>query len=124
MLTLLPQIGLGGQRMTVHSQKDAYIYKKVITIGTVCELTGLSERQIRYYEKRKLIFPERSERGNRKYSFSDVEALMDIANKMEDGMQTAELRKEMLKEQGKRYDNKTRERMIMGQLNAYFNKRG
>ncbi|MFT8870898.1 MAG: MerR family transcriptional regulator [Sporolactobacillus sp.] len=110
--------------MTVHSQKDAYIYKKVITIGTVCELTGLSERQIRYYEKRKLIFPERSERGNRKYSFSDVEALMDIANKMEDGMQTAELRKEMLKEQGKRYDNKTRERMIMGQLNAYFNKRG
>ncbi|CAM3045513.1 MerR family transcriptional regulator [Sporolactobacillus spathodeae] len=109
--------------MAAHSQKDAYLYKKVITIGTVCELTGLSERQIRYYEKRKLIFPERSERGNRKYSFSDVEALMDIANKMEDGMQTSELRKEMQKKQGKRYDAKVRERMIKGQLNAYFNKR-
>ncbi|MCQ2011522.1 MAG: MerR family transcriptional regulator [Sporolactobacillus sp.] len=109
--------------MATHSPKDAYLYKKVITIGTVCELTGLSERQIRYYEKRKLIFPERTERGNRKYSFSDVEALMDIANKMEDGMQTSELRKEMQKKESKRYDNKLRERMIRGQLNAYFNKR-
>ncbi|GGL45512.1 MerR family transcriptional regulator [Sporolactobacillus putidus] len=109
--------------MATHSQKDAYLFKKVISIGTVCELTGLSERQIRYYEKRKLIFPERSDRGNRKYSFSDVETLMDIANKMEDGMQTSELRKEMQKNQNKRYDSKFRERMIRGQLNAYFNKR-
>ncbi|RYM04590.1 MerR family transcriptional regulator [Sporolactobacillus sp. THM7-7] len=109
--------------MTARPQRDAYLYKKVITIGTVCELTGLSERQVRYYEKRKLIFPERSERGNRKYSFADVETLMDIANKMEDGMQTSELRKEMQKKQEKRYDSKLRERMIRGQLNAYFNKR-
>jgi hypothetical protein len=48
---------------------------------------------------------------------------MDIANKMEDGMQTSELRKEMQKKESKRYDNKLRERMIRGQLNAYFNKR-
>ncbi|MDD9147246.1 MULTISPECIES: MerR family transcriptional regulator [unclassified Sporolactobacillus] len=109
--------------MAAHSQKDAYLFKKVISIGTVCELTGLSERQIRYYEKRKLIFPERSDRGNRKYSFTDVETLMEIADKMEDGMQTSELRREMLKKQNKRYDNKFRERMIRGQLNAYFNKR-
>ncbi|WP_353947620.1 MerR family transcriptional regulator [Sporolactobacillus sp. Y61] len=109
--------------MANHSKKDAYLFKKVITIGTVCELTGLSERQIRYYEKRKLIFPERSDRGNRKYSFSDVETLMDIANKMEDGMQTSELRKEMQKKDNKKVDSKLRERMIRGQLNAYFNKR-
>ncbi|RYL90289.1 MerR family transcriptional regulator [Sporolactobacillus sp. THM19-2] len=109
--------------MANHSKKDAYLFKKVITIGTVCELTGLSERQIRYYEKRKLIFPERSDRGNRKYSFSDVETLMDIANKMEDGMQTSELRKEMQKKENKKVDSKLRERMIRGQLNAYFNKR-
>ncbi|MCI1857137.1 MAG: MerR family transcriptional regulator [Sporolactobacillus sp.] len=107
----------------VRPQKDAYLYKKVISIGTVCELTGLSERQIRYYEKRKLIFPERSERGNRKYSFADVETLMDIANKMEDGMQTSELRKEMQKKRNKRVDSELKEQMIRGQLNAYFNKR-
>lgn len=38
----------------------SYKDKKVITIGIVRDLTGLSERQIRYYEERKLIFPERS----------------------------------------------------------------
>jgi MerR family transcriptional regulator, global nitrogen regulator len=55
--------------MSEASYKD----KKVITIGIVRELTGLSERQIRYYEERKLIFPERTPGGSRKYSFSDIE---------------------------------------------------
>lgn len=46
--------------------ETSYKDKKVITIGVVRDLTGLSERQIRYYEERKLIFPERSqgEAGN------------------------------------------------------------
>lgn len=45
-----------------HSYKD----KKVISIGIVSELTGLSVRQIRYYEERKLIYPQRSSRGDKK----------------------------------------------------------
>ncbi|MCD8502788.1 MAG: MerR family DNA-binding transcriptional regulator, partial [Bacillaceae bacterium] len=32
---------------------SSYKDKKVITIGVVSELTGLSERQIRYYEEKK-----------------------------------------------------------------------
>ncbi|MFD6443440.1 MerR family DNA-binding transcriptional regulator, partial [Peribacillus sp. NPDC060186] len=44
----------------VQQQKESYIDRKVISIGVVRELTGLSDRQIRYYEERKLIFPERS----------------------------------------------------------------
>lgn len=78
-----------------HSYKD----KKVISIGIVSELTGLSVRQIRYYEERKLIYPQRSSRGTRKYSFADVERLMDIANKREDGVQTAEILKDMRKKE-------------------------
>lgn len=69
-----------------------YKDKKVITIGVVSELTGLSERQIRYYEERKLIFPDRTSGGTRKYSFLDVDRLVDIANKMEDGLHTFEIR--------------------------------
>ena len=103
------------------SVDNSYMYKKVISIGTVCELTGLSERQIRYYEERELIFPKRSEKGNRKYSFSDVETLMDIANKMEDGLQTSELRREI---KNKEVDKSSvNERMIRGQLNAHFRRR-
>ena len=98
----------------------SYKDKKVITIGIVRDLTGLSERQIRYYEERKLIFPERSAGGSRKFSFADVELLMDIANKIEDGIQTHEIRKEMLREQKKQNQDSIRRKMIQGQLNAQF----
>lgn len=98
----------------------SYKEKKVITIGIVSELTGLSDRQIRYYEERKLIFPDRTSGGTRKYSFSDIDKLMDIANKMEDGLQTFEIRK-LEKEKAKR-EEQVRNRMIQGQLNATFYK--
>lgn len=98
----------------------SYKEKKVITIGVVRELTGLSERQIRYYEERKLIFPDRSTGGSRKYSFSDVELLMEIANKIEDGIQTHEIRREMIREQKNRDQQEVRRQMIQGQINAQF----
>lgn len=99
---------------------SSYKDKKVITIGVVRELTGLSERQIRYYEERRLIFPERSSGGSRKYSFSDVELLMEIANKMEDGIQTHEIRREMIREQKIKDEKEIRREMIQGQINARF----
>lgn len=94
---------------------DSYKFKKVISIGVVSELTGLSQRQIRYYEERKLIFPDRS-KGTRKYSFDDVERLMEIADKREEGVTTREIRKELTKE--------LREKMLKGQMNAHFRFRG
>jgi DNA-binding transcriptional MerR regulator len=100
--------------------KTTYKDKKVISIGVISELTGLSERQIRYYEERKLIFPERTNGNHRKYSFSDVEVLVDIANKMEDGYQTFEIRQEKMKEEKKINKEKLRRQMIKGQINAHF----
>nr|WP_282434264.1 MerR family transcriptional regulator [Bacillus sp. DNRA2] len=99
---------------------SSYKSRKVITIGVVSELTGLSERQIRYYEERRLIFPERSARGNRKYSFDDVEILIEIANKREEGVQTNEIRQELLKEIRKEENRKIRKQMLKGQINARF----
>jgi hypothetical protein len=99
-----------------------YKEKKVITIGVMSELTGLSERQIRYYEERKLVFPERTSGGTRKYSFSDVELLVDIANHMEDGLQTFEIRKIQEKKQNVS-ETKLKQSMLRGQLNAHFNLR-
>ncbi len=99
---------------------SSYKNKKVITIGIVKDLTGLSERQIRYYEERRLIFPERTAGGSRKYSFSDVELLIEIANKIEDGVQTHEIRKEMIRAQKKHNQEDIRKKMIQGQLNAQF----
>ncbi|WP_079509036.1 MerR family transcriptional regulator [Mesobacillus jeotgali] len=101
------------------ADSSSYKDKKVITIGIVSELTGLSERQIRYYEERKLIFPDRTPGGSRRYSFADVEHLVEIANKIEDGVQTYEIRQEMLK-QKKRSQEEAHKKMIQGQLNARF----
>lgn len=98
--------------MLVNSQ--SYLDKKVMSIGIVTELTGLSNRKIRYYEMRKLISPERTPSGTRKYSFSDIERLIEIAEKIEDGVQTYEIRKELA--------NKEKQKMIIGQINSHFHK--
>lgn len=66
--------------------------EKVMNIGIVKELTGLSERQIRYYEERKLIFPARTKGGARRYSFEDVQRLREINEKLKDGFHTFELK--------------------------------
>lgn len=99
-------------------EENFYIRKKVITIGIVSELTGLSERQIRYYESRQLIFPDRTDNGTRKYSFADVETLIKIADLMEEGGRTFEIRQEMKKKASD--PQKERQKMIKGQLNAHF----
>ncbi len=99
---------------------SSYKDKKVITIGIVSELTGLSERKIRYYEERGLIFPERSSRGTRKYSFNDIEILTKIADKREEGVQTHEIKKDFLSEKEK---IKIREELLKGQINAHFHLR-
>jgi DNA-binding transcriptional MerR regulator len=102
------------------ADNTSYKDKKVISIGIISELTGLSERKIRYYEERKLIFPERTGRGTRKYSFSDVETLMEIADQIEDGVQTFEIKQEMTKKRNEKA-REARNKMIRGQINAQFN---
>ncbi|OBZ07728.1 MULTISPECIES: MerR family transcriptional regulator [Bacillales] len=70
----------------------SFMDKQVMNIGTVSELTGLSERRIRYYENRKLITPKRTVGGTRKYSFRDIEKLVEIGKQIEVGWMTAEIR--------------------------------
>ena len=92
----------------------------MISIGTVCELTGLSERQIRYYETRKLVFPQRSKTGIRKYSFQDIETLIEIANHIEEGVWTREIRSEFKRKEKMRLKEDVPITMIKGQMNAHF----
>lgn len=101
-------------------ENHSYREKKVITIGTVSEITGLSVRQIRYYEERQLIFPHRSDKGTRKYSFTDIERLMEIADMREEGVQTSEILKDFKKKESRGMDKDIRKKMLQGQLNAHF----
>ncbi len=97
-------------------QESSYKGKKVISIGVVSELTGLTERKIRYYEEKNLIYPERTNRGYRKYSFNDVERLMEIADHREEGVTTKEIKYELTKKERK----EAKQKMIKGQINARF----
>lgn len=64
----------------------------VLPMGTVIKLTGLSARQIRYYEEKGLVSPQRS-RGNRRlYSLNDVDRVLDIKDKLDAGFNIADIK--------------------------------
>lgn len=59
--------------------------KGIYPIGVVEKLTALSARQIRYYEKCGLISPARSRGNHRLFSEKDLELLLMIREKINDG---------------------------------------
>lgn len=58
----------------------------IFPIGTIMALTGLSARQIRYYEDYQLIHPKRSDTNRRLYSLNDIDRLLEIMDLIDDGM--------------------------------------
>lgn len=63
----------------------------VLPMGTVISLTGLTARQIRYYEKQELILPKRSSSNHRLYSLNDVDRLLVIKDYIDSGMTIADI---------------------------------
>lgn len=55
-------------------------------MGSVQKLTGLTARQIRYYEEHGLIHPSRTEGNQRLFSFVDVEQLLEIRRLLDKGL--------------------------------------
>lgn len=81
------------------AEKDFRKSLAVFPIGTVMQLTGLSARQIRYYEDYQLVTPQRSDTNRRMYSLNDVDRLLEIIDLLDEGM--------TLKGIQKRYSNST-----------------
>ncbi|MGW9128868.1 MerR family transcriptional regulator [Paenibacillus chitinolyticus] len=48
------------------------------TIGEVAQLLGISTHTLRYYEKEKIIFPDRDENGDRRYNDSHIQWLQFV----------------------------------------------
>lgn len=59
---------------------------KVYPIGIVTQLTGLSQRQIRYYESAGLISPNRTRGKQRLYSPEEIEVLSAIKSLLRQGL--------------------------------------
>lgn len=68
--------------------------EKNITMKEAKEKTGLSSRQIRYYDKQSLIFPARSKGNQRLFSENDIERLLKIKLLLAEGnsIETVKLR--------------------------------
>lgn len=62
-----------------------------ITINEAARQTGVSARSLRYYEKKKLLIPERTKNGYRHYSQADVERIQMIKFFLGLGMGTNEI---------------------------------
>lgn len=57
----------------------------VFPISSAIRLTGLTARQIRYYEEKKLVIPARTEGGTRNFSMNDLDTLLNIKMYLEKG---------------------------------------
>lgn len=82
----------------------------LFSIGIVKSLTGLTARQIRYYEQHQLIHPSRTEGNQRLFSFNDVDRLLEIKELIEKGINLAGIKQVLLiKEMPKTEEKKVNE---------------
>lgn len=72
--------------MRPHSAADG---RGVYGISVAAELTGIGPQNLRLYESRGLLQPERTEGGTRRYSEHDLTVLRRIAALLEDGLNLA-----------------------------------
>lgn len=63
--------------------------KGVYGISVAAELVGLDPQSLRLYERRKLINPERTPGGTRRYSSDDIDRLRRISGLLEEGLNLA-----------------------------------
>lgn len=71
----------------------------VYPIGSVEKLTGLTARQIRYYESKGLVSPARTAGKQRLYSPAEVDRLIQVKRLLAEGFSLGNI-KELLEEKG------------------------
>lgn len=66
--------------------------RPVYPMGVAERLTGLSQRQIRYYEQKGLVHPERTPAGQRLFSAADIRRLRLIRQLLQQGHNATSIR--------------------------------
>ncbi|MCL6520900.1 MAG: MerR family transcriptional regulator [Firmicutes bacterium] len=72
--------------------------EELFSIGTVERLTGLSSRQIRYYEAKGLVRPARTPGHQRVYTRAQVERLRQIKRWLDEGRSLQSIARELAAE--------------------------
>ena len=71
----------------------------ILTMSIVMKLTGLTARQIRYYEEAGLVIPERTGGNHRLYSLNDIDKLLEIKDLLSTANSITELKKVLRRRQ-------------------------
>ncbi|MDI2588470.1 MULTISPECIES: MerR family transcriptional regulator [unclassified Psychrobacillus] len=61
----------------------------LLSMNIVMQLTGLTARQIRYYEEHELVQPARTEGKQRMFSLDDIDTLLEIKDMLATGVNIA-----------------------------------
>ncbi|MEI4768483.1 MerR family transcriptional regulator [Psychrobacillus sp. FJAT-51614] len=61
----------------------------LLSMNIVMQLTGLTARQIRYYEEQELVQPARTEGKQRMFSLDDIDVLLEIKDLLKTGVNIA-----------------------------------
>lgn len=69
--------------------------KKNIPMRVVKEETGLTSRQIRYYDEMELVFPERTRGNQRLFSSEDISRLKKIKSLLQEGYTIEAIKKKI-----------------------------
>lgn len=69
--------------------------RKDIPMRVVQEETGLTSRQIRYYDQKGLVFPERTSGNQRLFSREDIKRLKMIKTLLEEGYTIEAIKKKL-----------------------------
>ncbi|MGX4645206.1 MULTISPECIES: MerR family transcriptional regulator [Holzapfeliella] len=90
----------------------------LLKISVVMELTGLTARQIRYYEDQKLIDVYRTKGKQRLYSLNQVDILLIIKQHLSDGFNIEDIRAyfDSQKRQKKAVNDKQARRLLFDEM--------
>jgi len=81
-------------------------------IGAVSRRTGLSERQIRYYEQLGMVAPRRTAGGQRQYGEGEVARLVEIKRVLDAGQTLAVARRVAAQPQAGEAESDVRSRLM------------
>ncbi|MDB4895472.1 MAG: regulatory protein MerR [Firmicutes bacterium] len=66
-----------------------------LSMADVRRLTGLTERQIRYYDTQQLVVPERTQGGHRVYTQAHIDRLLLVRDLLKGGLSIPEIRQRL-----------------------------
>ncbi|GGA24869.1 MerR family transcriptional regulator [Psychrobacillus lasiicapitis] len=90
----------------------------LLSMNIVMQLTGLTARQIRYYEEHELVQPARTEGKQRMFSLDDIDTLLEIKDMLATGVNIAGIKQIFEMKNNPALKNDTKQVITDAQLRA------